>query len=133
MSRLLRFLPVLALLGCGPTGPVRVAVSGTVTFIGRPLEVGTIEFHPVDPTAGEPGGAEVSAGAYTIPASRGLRPGRYVVQVSSAVAPGPADGTAPGAIRLARERIPGRYNAASELTAEVTERGTNRFDFTLTD
>jgi hypothetical protein len=121
----------LLLTGCGPSR--RVAIQGTVTYRGAPLEEGTILFEPADPAKGYSAGARVEAGAYAIPAEKGLLPGPYRVQVS---APGPSrrkppPGPGPGAVFEAGERLPAKYNRDTELTAEVTARGPNRLDFNL--
>lgn len=117
--------------GCS-SEPRRQAVSGTVTFQGRPLESGSIEFSPEADGKGSIGGAVVSKGKYEIPAAQGLLPGRYKVSVSAAggkAEPGPDD--APGENKPQKELIPEKYNAATELRADVTSGGANQFPFDL--
>lgn len=36
------------LVGCGPKGPKKVAVSGTITVDGEPIDVGAVKFDAVD-------------------------------------------------------------------------------------
>src|SRR5688572_29821884 len=73
-------LAVLA-TGCGP-GP-GVAVSGAVTYQGKPVEDGMIQFIPSAETQGPTAGAEIKDGKYSIPAQSGPVPGSYRVEVSS--------------------------------------------------
>lgn len=125
-------LLLLPLAGCGPTGPVRLAVTGNVTFGGKPLDSGTIGFYPRQLDGAFLGEATIVNGRYSIPASDGLRPGDYLVQVSSPIpnSTAPNDGT-PGSVKLAQDRIPTRYNTKSKLAATVTLAGPNRFNYDL--
>lgn len=119
-------------LGCGP-GEQRRALSGTVTFQGRPVEQGTITFLTTTGPPGPAGGALIQSGRYELPAPQGLEPGIYRVLLS---APGPSEVLTPaeieaGASPRARELLPPRYNSASTLTIEVQTSGPNVFDFPL--
>ena len=119
---------LLALGGCGPRDS-RQAVSGTVTFRGVPLEQGAIRFFPSGEAAPPSSGTVIQDGAFTVPKDHGLEPGTYRVIISSPVVmPGSAR---PNGSPETREQIPARYNTASELTAEVTSKGPNRFEFKL--
>ena len=72
----------LCLPGCGPSHK-RQALSGTVTFQGRPLQTGSIVFK-TNPTPGvQVGGALIRDGQFSVPAEQGLEPGVYKVAVSS--------------------------------------------------
>lgn len=118
--------------GCGPNTD-RVPLQGLVTFQGRPLEHGHVTFLT---TSGPPGpvcGAVIRDGRFDIPAEQGLSPGSYRVLISSpdGEAPQTPEEIAAGASPRAMERIPARYNAESELTAEVSAEGPNRFKFDL--
>lgn len=132
--------------GCGSgDGLPRRAVSGTVTLDGQPLEKGLITFMP----AGQGGdstsaAAEVSAGSFSVARDVGLVPGKYRVAVSvmkEVRAKGARKkqvDNATGEIvddfdtTATKESLPGRYNAQSELTADVTDGGPNEFSFPLT-
>jgi hypothetical protein len=114
------FLCTLFLLyvaGCGGSGG-RLAVSGTVTYKGVPVEQGSIAFIP---TAGKGAyGASIFKGTFAIPADRGLEPGTYKVMISSTVVegkpplePGGPDGPQP------KELIPAKYNSQTTLTREI--------------
>lgn len=135
---LLYGLPLLLLIvtvGCGPTDSLnRQAISGTVTLDGQPLENGTIEMVPVDAGEGVASGANITDGSYEIPQEKGLPPGKYTVRISAAAGSPTKTSKAPpgeGDVQPAEERIPARYNAQSELTAEVTDGSPNTFDFEL--
>ena len=43
---LLAILASLTALGCGPAGPDRIDITGTVTFRGKPVPAGNIVFDP---------------------------------------------------------------------------------------
>lgn len=122
------------LAGCGgdPTG--RQAVWGTVYFQGQPLDQGGIHFSPIDKGASE-AGAGIENGVYRIRREQGLLPGTYKVAVSSYDRKGAkvASDEIPGepSAKQFRERIPAKYNNKTTLTAEVTGKGPNIFDFKL--
>lgn len=123
--------------GCGGGGvDGRLAVSGSVTMNGAPLNDATIEFVPTQPGVSSFGGASIFDGEYRIAARRGLMPGQYKVMISMAgSAPEPKAEAIPGdssLVPVAPELIPAKYNSESLLTAEVTPSGENRFDFELT-
>jgi hypothetical protein len=74
---------VLVLAGCGDRGPRQYEVSGTVTYGGKPVPYGTIDFEP-DASAGNrgPGGrAEIRDGHYATAPDRGVVGGPYVVRI----------------------------------------------------
>jgi hypothetical protein len=118
--------------GCGANdGPQ--AVSGSVTYRGKPLTHGTVTFLTTSGAPGPAAGALVTDGRFEVPAARGLEPGTYRVAIS---APEPGgvltrEEKAAGASPKARESLPAKYNAATELTAEVRAGAENRFDFDL--
>ena len=120
-------------VGCG--GPHRGAVTGEVTLDGQPIEGGQISFIPTDGTTGQPAWGKIEGGRYSIPAAEGPAVGTSRVEIRwnrktgkkiPAVPPAPPDTM----IELTAEAVPTRYNAQSELTAEV-QQGKNTFDFKL--
>ncbi|QDV38861.1 hypothetical protein [Tautonia plasticadhaerens] len=123
---------MLVLAGCsGGDELPREAVSGEVTLGGEPLSEGMIQFEPSGGQA-TGGGAVIRDGSYEIPGDTGLVPGSYRVSISSSSGGSADTSAAPGAPgAMMQERIPARYNAQSELVAEVTEGGDNTFDFPL--
>lgn len=128
----MRFFCFLSLLsialipnsGCGPSGPQRYPVLGTVTFNGSPLESGDIIFH--DP-AGQlvPDAGKITAGKFSFQSQAG----RKRVEIFATRPEGPVD-PAMGA-QAQVQYIPSRYNRSSELEIEVKPGGSNNFPFTL--
>jgi hypothetical protein len=131
--------PALALTaamfaGCGgePADALpREAVSGRVTFEGKPLAAGLIQFQPAGQEA-TAGTAPVADGRYAIRKDGGLVPGKYRVAITTPVAEaGPAPALPGDEKPPPREPIPARYNAKSTLAADVAKGGPNTFDFDL--
>lgn len=132
------FLSLLAASGCGssPGRPTGEAVEGTVTLDGSPLDQGLIQFKPEDPKALF-ASAEIANGKYSI--SRGLGPqaGKYRVEINSPeggpIVPStdPAKAMEQASAPPPKERIPARYNATSELTADIKSGAANPHNFDL--
>jgi len=123
-------LSVLALVGCGNSEPGRYAVSGTVSFKGVPLKVGSIEFRPEAASSSTFAGAEITEGSYEIPASNGLVPGWYLVAISSRGGGLPPSMHGPPA-KGPKEVIPEKYRTKTTLRVEVKAKGPNVFPFDL--
>jgi hypothetical protein len=124
---------VLLAAGCTEPGGLQ-PVSGTVTFEGKPLDQGAIQFLPFGAGPTE-SGAGIKDGKYSIPAANGLSPGRYKVTVFSYDETGPKVPREeipgdPGGMQF-KERIPARYNTETTLTAEVVAGQKNEFNFQL--
>lgn len=101
----------------------RQAISGKVTFDGKPLERGMIEFWPEGATEGRvTSGTVIADGAYQIETLQGLPPGKYRVRVFSPEGdpnePPPTGAPGPGG-KPGIERIPAQYNVDSDLTVLV--------------
>lgn len=136
---------LIAPLGCGGLdGLPRQAVSGKVTLDGQPLDSALITFTPADEGGSStPAATRVSGGAFSVSQADGLVPGKYRVSLSVAKeVPVKAsrkketdsvtgEEITPPTSALS-ETLPARYNAQSELTAEVTKAGPNEFTFSLT-
>jgi hypothetical protein len=125
---------LLLTAGCGGSGDElpRQPVSGKVTLDGQPLKAGMIQFEPAAGDVATAGGAAVVDGSFSIARAEGLVPGKYKVRITSAGAatalpPGAMPGDAPPP---PKEKIPAKYNAKTELSADVTK-GANDFDFKL--
>jgi hypothetical protein len=67
---------LIGLAGCGGSG---ASVSGTVTYNGKPVESGHINFYPVD-GQGSPVGGPIEGGKYTV---KNVPPGKHRVNVTS--------------------------------------------------
>lgn len=85
----------MLILGCRPaaTGPTRHAVSGTITFGGTPVPVGTIAFEP-DASAGNNGPAgygDINDGRYVTQGRFGAVGGPHIVRIEGFDPPDPAN------------------------------------------
>jgi hypothetical protein len=84
--RFVMLFATLAAVGCSDGGQ---PVTGTVTRGGVPLSGGTVLLEPVE--SGPSSTAAVAAGEFTVPAARGLKPGKYKVHVSPPPLPSGSD------------------------------------------
>ena len=120
--------------GCGSKdGLDRKAISGVVTLDGQPLGDGAILLEPETNQGVTAVGATIRRGAFAIAQDQGPVPGPYWVRIyasSGAQAP-PGKGQTDRTRRPMVERLPDVYNARTELRADVTSRGPNRFRFDL--
>jgi hypothetical protein len=117
-------------LGCSGGDGGRERVRGHVKFKGQPLDQGTIQFWPESEGANFEG-TDIKDGAYEIPATKGLLPGKYRVRIFSGD-PREKEEAAPGESGPpAKERIPARFNADSAEVREVKKGGPNEFDFDI--
>lgn len=114
----------VALVGCGPSGPLMYPVSGTVTFDGEPLPDGYISFVPENPSLA-PQAGPISAGRFDFRA----RPGLNKVQIQAAKFIGPEIKVM--GLRPKEMYIPKEYNRETTLSAEVTAEGKNQYTFEL--
>lgn len=84
MKRAVLLLVLLAAGGCGSEGPRRYELSGTVTYRGTPLPVGTLLFEP-DTGRGNRGPGtlvEVREGRYRTMPGQGVVGGPYLVRIT---------------------------------------------------
>ena len=134
--RLFRMLSVdlmlLGIVGCGHSGYAElglVEVSGLVTLDGAPLPGAKISFEGEDLRKAI--GVSDAAGRFRLmydSRQPGVTPGLKTVRITTADFEFEGDGPPEGAPE-AVERIPARYNSASELKADVsTARRTFNFD-----
>jgi hypothetical protein len=129
---LLNLLALLALFGCSgaedPRG-ARVAVTGKVSYQGKPLEEGTIQFFPESGDGFQAFGKIVN-GTYKISREQGPSVGKQVVKITSRKKTGKMIETEEGKEEVTRQFLPPRYNKNSELTALITE-DSHTFDYEL--
>jgi hypothetical protein len=128
----------LAASGCSGSGDdlPREPVSGTVTLDGQPLANGSIQFNPMTQSGSAvSGGATIQNGRFSIARENGLVPGTYRVAIYSAGSSGAQSKSAsPGSGRGAdrpKELIPDKYNANSELKAEIKKGGASDLKYDL--
>jgi len=125
------FLLVAGLIvGCGKSEEKRYGVSGTVKYKGEPIKYGTINFRADN---GATAGAEIKDGKYDMPAVGGLPEGNYRVAVTypDPKIPAPRADLPPGESGPVREMLPAKYNAQTELTAQIKAQSTNDVSFDL--
>ena len=117
---------VVWIVGCGPTGPERVVVSGVVTYNGKPIPEGRINFIPKENTAAPMSGAAIQDGQYCVEARGGVPVGTYQIQVEAfkSNAASAEKVFAPGA-RL--QYLPRKFNVDSQLEITI-ESGSKKVD-----
>lgn len=116
---------LLLFCGCSDDAEKTYPVTGTVTLDGQPLPEGNIQFVPLDGKHGaEPG--VIKDGKFELSAIQGQKR----VEISAAkIIPGSSLRGA-GGEPVPEEYLPQRYNASSELTADVKPQE-NVIDFPL--
>ncbi len=135
---MLRFCAIVSLTcllsllsGCGNSDG-KLAISGTVTLKGQPLDDGIIEFSSTATRTG----ASITKGKYTIPAANGLAPGKYKVHITAGDGRTPADSPdgmpgPTGANIISKDRVPPEFNTKSTIEVTVTNKGPNVFDYAI--
>jgi hypothetical protein len=108
-------------IGCSQ--PDTVEVSGSVEWEGAPIPQGDVVFFSLDPHV-PPAAGKITDGAYRFY----TKPGDKRVEIRSFRLSGKRT---PQGRPIGEMYIPKRYNDESELTANVTLDGENKFDFAL--
>ncbi len=123
---------MLSLVGCGGGGPPRAAVQGNVTWEGKPIESGTINF--ISTGTGGSASATIVEGKYQLGSAEGASLGANRVEIfgfknlgSREAGPPHPPGTM---IEATEQFIPSEYNNASKQIVEV-QAGENSIDLTL--
>ena len=126
ISTLALFVCGLFLLGCNRDGAGLLAVKGSVNFEGKPLANGSILFELEDTANPHLSGAPIENGKFEIAQARGLKPGKYLVRISSAQARAKDENEVPGDPgEVAKEKIPPDWNSASKQKVEITSSATD--------
>ena len=124
-----------AFVGCGRTSD-RQALEGAVTLDGAPLAEGSITFRPMPGASGPTAGGRITEGKFSVSPRQGTFVGAFRVEIIATRKTGrKIIDTMWGEeheVEQTEQFLPARYNRQSELTAEVTEAGPNRFEFDLT-
>jgi hypothetical protein len=129
------FLGAALLVGCSDPYAGRMAVSGGVKLVGQPLKEGSITFVPLDKQDTQ-GGAPIINGEYNIPRQSGLKPGKYLVQLTAGdgkTIDNPEEAAGPGGSTniVSVDLIPPEWNIRSNQKVEVKSDGPNKFDFDI--
>jgi hypothetical protein len=124
-------LAAMALVaGCGGGGGGDgTEVKGRVTFDGAPVADGAINLLPLE-AEGARASMPITDGEYVFPADKGLKPGKYRVEIF-AFEPIPGSGGGGGdedseAESQTRQIVPPKFNNESTLELEVTEDGVEK-------
>jgi len=127
------FLAV-ALAGCSDPYSGRMELSGTITLEGQPLKDGRIDFYPIDGQDTQ-SGCLIEKGEYRIERKNGVKPGKYLVRISSGDGRTPTNEEAgnPGGSTniISVDRIPEEWNTASKQQIEVKADDPNQFNFEI--
>jgi hypothetical protein len=123
-------------VGCN-SRPTTLAVQGNVSYQGKDVAWGKIDFIPIENTAGASACSPIADGRYEIPEKWGLLPdGVYEVHISafrearSKTSSTPEMGRPTG--EVAPNYIPAAYNSQSTLKVHVADlRDKNKLDFHL--
>lgn len=113
--------------GCGRSD--MGTVTGTVTLDGKPLAEAFVEFVPTGGQGSTSSGRTDSSGEYELMFSRDVR-GASLGPATVRITTRDVSTDDQGNEIWLPEKVPGRYNAKSELSVEVKP-GSNRFDFDL--
>ena len=135
----LMYLVMLTLFsnGCGAR-QATVGLEGEVTYNGRAVEKGRIEFIPSDGTTGPSAGTTVTGGRYELPAKWGLLPnGIYLAaritgfKKAGRTEPNRVERGGPP-VEVEENFIPAAYNSQSTLKVRISELADkNKADFHL--
>jgi|EndMetStandDraft_5_1072996.scaffolds.fasta_scaffold81103_2 hypothetical protein len=132
----------IAICGCGggpPDAQPRIAVSGTITLDGQPLNNAVIRFVPLAEVKGPKASVAVTAGRFDLPAYAGPVAGPHRVEIESTDHGGiePDDETALAEVAAGKRKpsktakIPAIYNSRSTLERTIQADSPNQFEFTL--
>lgn len=125
---------IVTVIGCN-SRPTPVAVSGTVTFEGKLLEAGMIQFDPLAGPQTQRRDVAIANGVFELPADKGLLPGtEFKVSIKAFKKTGKKYPNAnPGASYDEEiQYLPDQYNVSSTLRATISaDVSQNRLKFDL--
>jgi hypothetical protein len=130
VASLMVLVTVLAMAGCGSSGPEIAYVEGRITMDGKPLADATVVFVPEN---GRPSGATTDQdGNYVLNFAQGRKgalPGSSTVRIMTMRDAGQDENgqTVPGR----KETVPSQYNVESTLTFDVEPNQKNVANFEL--
>ena len=117
---------ILPFAGCGPSGPLKYDVQGTVTWNGKELPEGDIIVESLEASADQSAGKIVN-GAFKFQATAGKKK----VRIFASRDTGEFDKVMNTKIR--EMYIPERYNHETKLEETIAANNDNRFKFDLTE
>ncbi len=115
--------------GCGSDG--RLPVSGNVTLDGKPMTTGAITFMPSGEKKTHSSGATVKEGRFSIPADKGLMPGKYRISITPMLTTGRKVKHGMTG-KMVDEQILINYKESGKLEATIEAGKENKFDFAIT-
>lgn len=123
------------LVGCGRPeypGAMRFPLSGRVSFDGKPIDMGSISFLPLDGGDQRVSGGYIFDGAYTVSEAQGANAGKHRIEIRWQKLTGKKtrDRASEELTEQRAEGLPAKYHRDSVLTADVSSSQT-RFDFDL--
>lgn len=123
------------ILGCAAGDPHnRQAVKGKVTYDGKVIPSGNIEFVPAEGQKVN-GITEISNSEFSISKDKGLSPGKYTVRVQGFDGPVPQlkPGEDPGSanLKMPKSMVPEKYNSASQETVTIVAGKVNEITIDL--
>ncbi len=129
-------LACLLLSGCGDEGLPSKVVQGTVTFEGKPVDLGSVRFVPIEGTSGPASVGQVIDGNYRIEARGGVVLGKHRVEVEGLNKTGRQvqghNGLEPGMVDETISVGPPEYTGSKSLLVfELTADSDGRFDIDL--
>jgi len=120
--------------GCSDQYGGRTEVTGTVKLAGQPLKNGSISFIPLE-QQGTQSGAGITDGEYKVPRQYGLKPGKYLVQITAGDGKTPTneEAGAPGGSTniVSVDLVPEDWNTKSKKEVTVEPNKTNKLDFEI--
>jgi hypothetical protein len=138
IANLCLVLAVSMISGCGGgdyDGAKRMAIDGSVTVNGQPVQEGTLNLIPASGSTGRKAAAGIENGSYSIAEKDGPNIGKYNVQIYAYQPVGGAapvdEDTAEGAGVPTQQILPPQFNEQTSLEVEIVDDKTT-YDFNLT-
>lgn len=113
-------------------GPQRFPLSGSVTYDGEPIDLGTISFIPAGGDKQRVSGGMIEDGKFLVPEAAGANAGTYRVEFHWGKKTGEKyyDVESRSWVDDRREALPDKFHKNSDITVEVSKDKTV-FDFDL--
>lgn len=119
--------------GCGPPydGERRYPLSGTATYEGQPIDLGSITLLPLDGNSKSHSGGVITDGKYSIPEEKGPNAGKYRVEMHWLKRTGKQllDRESGEMYDQRIEALPNKFHKNSELDVEIpAAKNTHNFE-----